>query len=142
MKRVSGYWMMVAAFIFSIATIAYVSFAPMVTSVEESGHVNMTTEEGAEEELSKRQSEVRQVTLPEAQGWGAVVIIAGPLFVLTGLPLFARTRRQVIVLRGGSTIFLVVGVFLGALSFGLFYLPPAVLMFVATVMVIRSMKIV
>ncbi len=141
MKRVSGHRVLVAAFVLSIATLAFVSFAPMITSVEESGRVNMTTEEGVEEGPTERHSGVRQVTLPEAQGWGAVLLIAGPLLVLTGLPLLARTRRGAIVLRGGSTIVLVAGVFIGALSFGIFYLSPAVLLLVANVMAIKSFEV-
>lgn len=138
MKRVNGYWVLVAALVLSIATLTFVSFAPIIMSVEETGHVNMTTEGDVEERPIERHSKVRRVTLPEAQGWGAVLSVAGPLLVLTGLPLLARTRRGAIVLRGASTIVLAAGVFLGVFSFGIFYLPPAMLLLVATVMASRS----
>jgi hypothetical protein len=137
MTRVAGYRLVVGAFTVSLLVTAFLAFAPMVTSVSQSASVAVTDGSGAIPEPEGR-AEIRHETLPEAQGWTAVTTVAGPLLVLTAVPLLVTGRRAPILVRGTSTALLLAGVVLGALSFGIFYLPPAALMLVATIVAIGA----
>lgn len=134
--RAGGYSLVVAAFTVSILVAVILAFAPMVTSVSESAGVTVTQDEEDVGETERRTA-VTHETLPEAQGWGAVAAVGVPLLLLTGLPLLIPWPRAAMVVRAVSTFLLFAGVLLGALSFGIFYLPAAVLMLIATILAFK-----
>lgn len=135
--RVKGSGVVVAAFVVSILAAGFLAFAPVMTSVTESVGVTVTPD-GDTNSVQDRSKQVRRETLAESQGWRTVTTVAIPLLVLTGVPLLVPRRRWAIFARGASTLLLLTGVFLGALSFGIFYLPAAILMGAATILAFEN----
>lgn len=126
-------WFVVAAFAFSVASAIGLSFIPVQTAVSHAVQIEAGQESGSEPSEARESMVVRRQTLPQAQGWGAVAAVSFPLLLLTAFPLVLRRGRRAAVGRLMSTVALFFGVLVGAMSFGILYLVPAVLMLGATV---------
>ena len=125
-------WFVVAAFAVSVVSAVGLSFIPVQTAVTHSVQVELGQERNSDPSEVGESMEVRRQTLPQAQGWGAVAAISLPL-LLTAFPLFLRRGRPATMGHLVSTVILFFGVLVGAMSFGILYLVPAVLMLSATV---------
>ncbi len=135
-----GYRFVLAAFTVSLLLIVFFVFAPMPASVSHTVTVTVT-EDGEEIRESERTRAISRETWPESQGWRAVGKVTVPLLVLTGLPLLLPWRRTAIAVRTASTALLFFGVLLGALSFGILYLPGAVLMLIAMIRALEERRL-
>ncbi len=135
-----GYRFVLAAFTVSLLLIVFFVFAPMPASVSHTVTVTVT-EDGEEIRESERTRAISRETWPESQGWRAVGKVVVPLLVLTGLPLLLPWRPTAIAARTASTALLFFGVLLGALSFGLLYLPAAVLMLIAMIRALEERQL-
>lgn len=127
----TGYWFVLGAFVAALVACGFLAFAPTVTTVTESVEVTVgaggTTDEQARGSGTPQET-VTQERLAESQGWGIIAGLGGPLLALTGLPLLVRSRRASIVVRWTATVLLWTFTVVGALSFGIFYFVPAMLM--------------
>lgn len=131
----AGYAFVVAAAGVAVLAGLVLAFVPMSTTVSESARVtpapDPTDVEASSEAEAQTGRQVTHETLAESEGWPTVAIVAGPLLVLAGVPLLARRRGPALAVRAVSGLLLLAGTVLGALSFGIFYLPVAALMLVA-----------
>lgn len=131
----AGYTFVVAAAGIALLTGLVLAFAPMSAAVSESGNVtpgpDATDAEASSEAEARTDRQVTRETLAESEGWATVAIVAGPLLVLAGVPLLVRRRGPALAVRAVSGLLLLAGTVLGALSFGIFYLPVAALMLMA-----------
>ena len=142
--RDPGWWFVAASVAAAGVAAAFFAFAPMVAVIEESSQTTLGesvsggTASPEPEARNARTQETR--TLPETRGgWGSVAFVAVPPIVVAALPLLAPRGRPARVLRTLATVLLFGWVLLGALSFGIFYLPSAGLMLMAAILAyIRS----
>ena len=136
--REPGWWFVLASFAFACVAAAFLSLAPMMmvsqgSSQTTSGRSTLGgSSSPAPQTLDPRSQETR--TLPEAQGWASVAIVAVPPLAASALPLLPRGRRTALVLRTVAAVLLWAWVVLGALSVGIFYLPSAILMLIAAIL--------
>lgn len=128
-----GTWFVAAAFAVSVASAIALAFIPVQTAVSHGVQIEVGQGPGSDPSEVGESVEVQRQTLPQAQGWSTVVAISVPLLLLTAVPLFLRRERSARVGRIVSTVILFFGVLVGAMSFGILYLVPAVLMLGATV---------
>lgn len=130
MSRDRGYGFVIAAFTIAVAATGVLAFAPLGATVTETA----VPDEDISEDGVRPQApeEVTRRSLVEEQGWSEVARIAVPLLLVTGMPLLAPSGRRARILRGASTVLLFSGVVVGILSVGIFLLPAAVLMLIAT----------
>lgn len=133
--RDRGYWFVLAAFLAAVIAVSVLAFVPLGTAVEEFTEVTIpeSTWESEHQQQVKQHQEVVQRTIPEVDGWGAVLRVAVPLFLLSGMPLLVPRGRSARLVRGISTVLLTAGM-LAAMSVSIFILPVALLMFVATIL--------
>lgn len=131
----AGYAFVVAAAGVAVLAGLVLAFVPMSTTVSESARVtpapDPTDAEASPEAEAQTGRQATHETLAESEGWATLAIVAGPLLVLAGVPLLARRRGPALAIRGVSGLLLLASTVLGALSFGIFYLPVAALMLVA-----------
>lgn len=134
-RPAAGYAFVVAAAGVAVLASLVLAFVPMSTTVSESARVtgapDRTDAEVPAEPEAQTGRQVTHETLAESEGWATVGLVAGPLLLLAGVPLSARRRRPAMAVRGVCGALLLAGTVLGALSFGMFYLPVAALMLVA-----------
>jgi len=136
--REPGWWFVLASFALACVAVAFLALAPMMavsegTSQTISGQSTLGGSASPVPQTSDlRTQETR--TLPEAQGWASVAIVALPPLAVSALPLLPRGRRTALVLRTVAAVLLWGWVVLGALSVGIFYLPSALLMLIAAIL--------
>lgn len=134
----SGWWFVLASFALACVAAVFLALAPMMAVSEGSSQTTSrrSTLGGSASPVPQtsdlRSQETR--TLPEAQGWASVAIVAVPPLAVSALPLLSRGRRTALVLRTAAAILLWAWVVLGALSVGIFYLPSAILMLIAAIL--------
>lgn len=131
----AGYAFVVAAAAVAVLASLVLAVAPMSTTVSESARVtgapDATATETSPDAEAQSGRQVTHHTLAESEGWATVALLAGPLLLLAGVPLLAHRRGPAIAVRGACGVLLLAGTVLGALSFGILYLPVAALMLVA-----------
>lgn len=136
--RDPGWWFVLTSVAAAVGAAAFLAFAPMVAVVEESSQTGVGqsgaggTAPPTQDSTDARVKETR--TLPEAQGWGTVALVTSPPLIVAALPLLAPRGRAAKGLRTLATVLLFGWVLLGALSFGIFYVPVAGLMLVAAIL--------
>lgn len=141
-RPAAGYAFVAAAAGVALLAGLVLAFVPLSATVSESASLTAapdpTDTEASPEARAQTGRQITHQTLAETEGWPTVAIVAGPLLVLTGVPLLARRRRPALALRGVSGLLLLAGTVLGALSFGIFYLPVAALMLVAAALALTT----
>ena len=138
MTRERGYGLVIAAFVITVAAAGVLAFAPLTTTVTATAvPADEISDEGTRRQPPQDVTR-ENLSLVEAQGWGEVAGIAVPVLLVTGMPLLAPSGRRARILRGVSTVLLFSGVVLGILSFGIYLLPSAVLMFVAATLALTN----
>lgn len=137
-ERETGWWFVLASFALVCVAAAFLAFAPaMVVSQGSSQTTSGRSTLGGSASPAPQTSHLRTQetrTLPEAQGWASLAVVAVPPLVASALPLLSRGRRTALVLRTVAAVLLWGWVVLGALSIGIFYLPSAILMLVAAIL--------
>jgi hypothetical protein len=136
-SRDPGWGFAVASVAAAGAAAAFFALAPVVAIMEESSQttVGESTSGGMASPAPPTDTRTQETrTLAEAQGWGSVAFVAVPPLMVSALPLLAPRGRPAKVLRTVATALLFGWVLLGALSVGIFYLPSAGLMLVATIL--------
>jgi hypothetical protein len=128
MHRERGYGFVIAAFALAVGAAGLLAFAPLGASVTEVA----VPEADTNGDGLRPQEDVTHTSLVEEQGWSDLARIGVLLLLVAGAPLLAPSGRRARVLRGASTVLLFGGVIAGILSVGIFLLPAAILMLIAT----------